>query len=62
MWQGNSLSRCAGLYFNDEVYVGWVRGGDVVEVSAVDPVLKLKTRFGEDQRLRGRLHVELLQH
>jgi hypothetical protein len=25
------------LYFNDEVYVGWVRGGDVVEVSAVDP-------------------------
>jgi hypothetical protein len=25
------------LYFNDNVYVGWVRGGDVVEVSAVDP-------------------------
>ncbi len=25
------------LYFNDNVYVGWVRGGDVIEVSAVDP-------------------------
>lgn len=27
------------LYFNDEVYVGWVQGGPVVEVSAVDPQL-----------------------
>jgi hypothetical protein len=26
------------LYFNDDVYVGYVPGGDVVEVSAVDPV------------------------
>jgi hypothetical protein len=25
------------LYFNDEVYVGWVRWGEVVELSAVDP-------------------------
>jgi hypothetical protein len=25
------------LYFNDSVAVGWVKGGDVVEVSAVDP-------------------------
>lgn len=25
------------LYFNDEVYVGWVRGGDVLELAAVDP-------------------------
>jgi len=25
------------LYFNDTVYVGWVPGGDVLEVSAVDP-------------------------
>jgi hypothetical protein len=25
------------LYFNDSVYVGWVRGGDVVELAAVDP-------------------------
>ncbi|HXB74866.1 MAG TPA: hypothetical protein VNY05_41935 [Candidatus Acidoferrales bacterium] len=25
------------LYFNDSVYVGWVHGGDVLEVAAVDP-------------------------
>jgi hypothetical protein len=25
------------LYFNDDVYIGWVKHGDVVEVSAVDP-------------------------
>ncbi len=25
------------LYFNDEVAVGWVRGGDVMEFAAVDP-------------------------
>jgi len=25
------------LYFNDSVYVGWVQGGDFVELAAVDP-------------------------
>jgi hypothetical protein len=25
------------LYFNDDTYVGWVPGGDVVEVASVDP-------------------------
>lgn len=25
------------IYFNDDVYVGWVQGGEVLEVSAVDP-------------------------
>ena len=25
------------LYFNDSVYVGWVQGGDFVEIAAVDP-------------------------
>jgi hypothetical protein len=25
------------LYFNDTAYVGWVQGGDVMELSAVDP-------------------------
>jgi hypothetical protein len=25
------------LYFNDDVYIGWVQGGDVVEASSVDP-------------------------
>ncbi|MFO0952665.1 MAG: hypothetical protein U0835_16265 [Isosphaeraceae bacterium] len=28
-----------GFYFNDEVYVGYVRGGDVLEFSAADPTL-----------------------
>jgi len=27
------------LYFNDDVYVGWVQNGDVIELSAVDPQL-----------------------
>jgi hypothetical protein len=27
------------IYFNDEVYVGWVRGGDLLELAAVDPDL-----------------------
>jgi hypothetical protein len=27
------------LYFNDDVYVGYCRDGDVLEISAVDPVL-----------------------
>jgi hypothetical protein len=27
------------LYFNDDVYVGWVQGGPVVEISSADPQL-----------------------
>jgi len=27
------------LYFGEDMYVGWVRGGDVLEVAAVDPDL-----------------------
>lgn len=27
------------LYFNDDVYIGWVQDGDVMEVSTVDPQL-----------------------
>lgn len=27
------------IYFNDELYVGWVRGGDVLELAALDPKL-----------------------
>lgn len=27
------------IYFNDDVYVGWIPGGDVIELSAVDPDL-----------------------
>ncbi len=29
--------RPRALYFNDDVYVGWVQQGDVLEISAVDP-------------------------
>ena len=25
------------IYFNDDVYIGWAQGGDVVEVAAIDP-------------------------
>lgn len=32
-----SPERPRALYFNDDAYVGWVQGGDVVEISAVDP-------------------------
>lgn len=34
-----SAARPRAVYFSDDVYVGWVQHGDVVEVSAVDPVL-----------------------
>jgi len=29
--------RPRAVYFNDEVYVGWVQGGEVIEVSTADP-------------------------
>lgn len=31
--------RPRALYFNDEVYLGWVQAGDVVEIMSVDPHL-----------------------
>ena len=31
--------RPRAVYFNDDVYVGWVQGGDVVEISSADPEL-----------------------
>ena len=33
-----SPQRPRALYFNDEVYVGWVQRGDVIEVMSTDPV------------------------
>jgi hypothetical protein len=30
--------RPRALYFNDDVYVGYVRGGDVIEITSTDPV------------------------
>ena len=29
--------RPRAVYYNDDVYVGWVQGGDVVEISSADP-------------------------
>jgi hypothetical protein len=31
--------RPRAVYFNDDVYVGYVQGGDVIEISSTDPVL-----------------------
>ncbi len=31
------------LYFGDDVYVGWVKGGEMLELAAVDP--RLGTTF-----------------
>lgn len=39
------------IYFNDEVTVGWVRGGDVVEFAAADPELGT-TFYSLDQEER----------
>src|SRR5205085_6191073 len=27
------------IYFNDDVYVGWVQGGPIMEIASVDPAL-----------------------
>ena len=32
-----SPRRPRALYFNDDIYIGWVQQGDVVEVTAIDP-------------------------
>lgn len=32
-----SPARPRALYFNDDVHIGWVQGGEVIEVSAADP-------------------------
>ncbi len=34
-----SPSNPRAIYFNDDVYVGWVRGGEVLEISTTDPNL-----------------------
>ena len=52
----------ARLYFNDDVYVGFVQGGDVLEFSAVDPELggtsTCSSRPGSRRRAsRGRLTI-----
>lgn len=39
------------IYFNDDVYLGWVQNGDVVEISAADPQLG-GTFYTLDQRTK----------
>jgi hypothetical protein len=45
------------IYFNDEVTVGWVRGGDVVEFAAADPDLGT-VFYSLDQEERQRPSIE----
>src|SRR3569623_1301818 len=33
-----SPERPRALYFNDDIYIGFVQGGDVLEISSTDPV------------------------
>jgi len=33
-----SPAKPRAIYFNDDTYVGWVQRGEVIELSAVDPV------------------------
>ncbi len=40
-FQSNYISPAnpRAIYFNDEVYVGWIRGGELIEISTVDPLI-----------------------
>ena len=56
--------RPRALYFSDDVYVGWVQHGDVIELSAVDPqqgaifyTLAQKEGRAEIRRDRGHCNV-----
>jgi hypothetical protein len=43
------------VYFNDEVAVGWVRGGDIIEIAAQDP--RQGTIFYELAQTEGRVQI-----
>ncbi len=40
-FQSNHISPTnpRAIYFNDDVYVGWIRGGELIELSTVDPMI-----------------------
>lgn len=62
-----SRTRPRALYFNDETYVGFVRGGDVLEFSTVDPkqgaVFYLLDQEAEEKpRFRRQTHECLQCH
>ena len=55
------------LYFGDDIYIGWVRGGDVMEFSAVDPkqgaiFYTLDQRDSEKPKFRRHTHTCLQCH
>lgn len=55
------------IYFGDDVYVGWVRGGDVMEFSTVDPKLganfyTLSQEEGSRPQFRRHTHACLQCH
>ena len=45
--------RPRAVYFNDDVYVGWVQGGDVVEISSADPQLGAVFLYDSSGRSRA---------
>ncbi len=55
------------LYFNDDVYVGFVQGADLLELSAIDPVLGAIFYVMDNRQRKGRgpvphrVHDECLQ-
>ena len=55
------------LYFNDDVYVGWVQGGPVIEVASVDPktpsrISRLWRRSSFGTELVRTIRLQLLLH
>lgn len=49
------------IYFNDDVYVGYVPGGNVIELSAIDPQLGA-IFYTVDQRNTGTLQIRRENH
>src|ERR1043166_10013999 len=41
------------IYFSDDVYVGWVQGGPIMEIAAVDPSLGAERRDRKSKRLNS---------
>ena len=55
------------IYFSDDVYIGWVQRGDVLEISTVDPQLgaifySLDQKESESPRFKRRTHECLQCH
>ena len=55
-FQANLISpqRPRAIYYNDDTYVAWVRGSDVIEISAIDPVMGgVFYTLGQDREAAG---------